>query len=491
MASLNLSEKVYLNLSAELSVFGKEISDLSCYENKKLQKVLNSNVPVVINSEQPYSYAKKVANHVAPNSSVVISNNGAYARGLDGTVYMDKKIPRTAIEAIEKVLKDKGFFGYGLPVIQTLDEKFSCVDTNFSLWKRIKIHLGFGKKLELNNGLYENAKDNAYNFNFQLFPLPSKNTKQYAKSKKNPKGLAWNQMYNLTLKHQQKVTYGAMQALFNADEETRKLYEPYVNITISQDGFSLMPKGCSKVDTLTKYCSENNINMSSVMLYGNQFSDFFKSVNFADIRKEKVEADFVGEDFNISKSFMKLSKLPENMTPNNNMQTYYIGTIHKFSQNQLEKKLKQVEDDVLAKDLEVFRDGLLKKRTEVERVNKYSRKIQELIERVPQTLENGEPNPKFEEDKKAIQLEINNIMEKATKEINNTPLAKEDIFDIKTIDAMKSDLQEKLEKLSSLQAEKKDNNEVGTEPNDTGDKNQESEPKNVAKAVPFSDPLTF
>jgi len=485
MASLNLPEKVYLNLSADLSGFGKEISDISCYKNKELQKILYSEVPVIMTSEQPYSDAQNITNKVAPKSSVVIANNGAYAMGSDGKVYMDKKIPRTAIDAIEKVLKDKGFFKYGLPVIQTLNEKISSIDPSFSFWKRFKIHLGFGKKLKLENNLYEKSKDNAYNFNFETFPVPSKSSKPYAMSKRNPKGLPWNQMYQITLKQQGKVFYGAMQALLDADEETRKLYEPYVSMTISQNGFSIMPKGCSKVDTLAKYCAENKIDKSSIMLYGNNFSDFFESGSLSALRKDIDEDKFIGEEASASKSFMKLSKLPDGMTPKNNMQTYYIGTIKKFSQKQLEVKLKSIENDVVAKDLEVFRDDLLTEKTKVERVNKYGRKMQELMRKVPPTLGNGELNPEFEKGKKAIQLEINNIMEDATKEINNIPLNKKDIFEIKTVDVMRTDLQTKMEELSDLQAKKKDdeNVEVEKKENTPDKKPQEITPIKLTKAV--------
>lgn len=435
-------ETIYLVTSKE--VFEDAGSPKFEYEYKKsLDKIISAGVPAVMTGEEPFDEVFETASKLMPSNSLIISNNGAFARTSSGKIICNNKIPSSAISAISVVLQQAGLLESGNLVLQTLNQKVPLTSKN-SLFQNIKERLlSKSSKTSL-----QQAKNNAYNLNFEISSVPRKELRGKKYTRKNKKGLLPSEMWQVHLKNESEVKSQVLNALLNADESLRQLYEPFVDITLTKGGIGFVPKGCSKLSAVEKYAKENSLSMKNFVVQGNSFSDLLKGVSLEKLAQMKAKAEFEMEDFDADKAFYKSINTCEELNVSKNMQTYFLSP-HYLGRAILNQKISEFEKTENDRRETELRKNLLKVQQQIF-AEKERRQIGELEKNIPRLLEDGTENEEFILGSNEIKMKLNEQLSEIEKQINATSLPKQQEFHQASIDGSNYILAGKIKNLAEV-----------------------------------------
>lgn len=395
--------------STNLDLLSREGKKLSAKDEAELRKIFQMDMNYVFASDNSMQNAVSASTGLA-NRDLIIANSGAYAKTKNGTQISNQKIPKEAIEAIETVLATSSS-KYGYFTIET-DNGFASTKRNLIISK-IKKALKFDKSVS--NESFNSAKNNAYNLSFQIVApkakIPLKKRLTRAEYFARQKG---------AVDFEEKAVNAIIESLIKAPDEIKSKFINTVDITFDDHGVIFVPKGCGKVNALEKYCKENKLDASDVIIYGNKFDDFFKPVSLKVIEDLKKEADFVAKDFDCLDAAVKLSQRMEGTQTDMNFAFASIDKNQSVGERLLNRKLFQ-EDELINRARErAMREDKLRAATAVED-RKLAREIERLRSAVPQTLEDGTENPEYTEKEKALIDARNNEVTKIAEQVNKIP----------------------------------------------------------------------
>ena len=401
--------------STNLELLSREGKKLSAKDEAELRKIFQLDMNYVFASDNSMQNAVSASTGLA-NRDLIIANSGAYAKTKNGTQISNQKIPKEAIEAIETVLATSSS-KYGYFTIET-DNGFASTKRNLIISK-IKKALKFDKSVS--NESFNSAKNNAYSLKYQIVVprevLAGKGKKSLSKRLTRAEHFARQKR---AVDFEEGAVDLIIESLIKAPDEIKSKFINTVDITFDDHGVIFVPKGCGKVNALEKYCKENKLDASDVIIYGNKFDDFFKPVSLKVIEDLKKEADFVAKPFNCLDAAVKLSQRMEGTQTDMNFAFASIDKNQSVGERLLNRKLFQ-EDELINRARErAMREDKLRTATAVED-RKLAREIERLRSAVPQTLEDGTENPEYTEKEKALIDARNNEVTKIAEQVNKIP----------------------------------------------------------------------
>ena len=395
--------------STNLDLLSKNDKKLSAKDEAELRKILQMDLNYAFTSDDSMQSAVSASTGLA-NRDVIIANSGAYAKTKDGTQIANQKLSKEVIDAIEAVLSPE-FSKFGYFKIET--ERGSASTKRNLIISKIKKALRLEK--EVTDQTFSVAKNNAYNLSFQIvapkakIPLKKRLTRaEYFERRKK------------AVDFEEAAVKKIIDTLISAPDDIKSKFIDAVDITFDDHGIIFVPKGCGKVNALEKYCKDNKLDASDVIMYGNKFDDFFKPVSLKVIEDLKKEAAFVAKPFDSLDVAVKLAQKMEGTQTDLNFAFSKIDKNEKIGERLLNRKLFQ-EDELINRARErAMREDKLRAATEVED-RKLAREIERLKAVVLPTLEDGTENPEYVEKEKALIDARNDVVTKIAEQVNKTP----------------------------------------------------------------------
>ncbi len=432
---------VYLCLSSE--VFDEVTPKFVRNYKNELEQFERFGVPVLFSSEKPFTQALVDCNKFLHRKALIVSNNGAYAQTQDGKVVVDQKIPKQTIEALTKLFGDLG---------DTVTLSVSTLSKNVPLKPKTgffnKIKKLFKKEFQDKN--FEQASNNAYGLNIEFNTLGAKLLTQVKPINKN--GASISDRWKIENAYQEQIQKLMLSKLFSADENLRKLYEPFVDIVYTKNGISFVPKGCSKASAIEKFCIEQKIDTSSLLIQGNCYSDFFKGISLESAMQKKKKASYNFQKFDLEDYIKALDseiKTIEKVKIEDNFQTYFMFP-NKIPPKKALNKFAELEAQANKDRLFKLKESVLEQQTQVLKT-KCARDLENLEKNIAKILESGEENPEFSKKADEIVSNYNKQISEVEKNVQNISLDKKYIFNKISLQGSNSLLHSKWETLSQKQ----------------------------------------
>ena len=433
---------IYLSVSSE-GIEGILNTHLHQYK-KELEEIERAGVPVVFLSEKPYQQAQKEANQLLDSPKLIVSNNGAYARTLAGQVVVNKKIPEDTIKAILAGFDQTGLSQDGNFSINTQNSVVNS-KVKMGFWQKVKAKLS-GKKV--GNNLFKQAMSDAYTLNFGIIPTGVAQKAVITKNFINKKGIERKDLWKIDFSKQQQLITKALNTLITAPPALREKIEPYVDVTLTKQGISFVPKGCNKCVALEKFCNLNNLNIKNFMIQGCSYGDFLSGVPIEQLAYKKAKDEYDFKKFDLMDAFLSFAQTNSNLNIARNFQTSFL-TPNNFGNVFLQSKFAELTKQENKARLKTFREKVMAGK-EYEYDVKLKRKLKELESTTPKFLENGQENEEFKKKEKEFVDERNKVEKELADEVNKMDLPASSIFKESAIDGSNFILKQRLNNLQQI-----------------------------------------